>query len=280
LADARCGLLLVDKPAGVTSHDVVARTRGRLGTRRIGHAGTLDPFATGLLVLLLGRATRLQRYMLHLPKTYRVVARLGWRSTTGDRDGELEHTGRVPSDPQLPQGELTLPVPAFSAVKVGGTRLYKRARAGEEFSPPERKMTVYRARRMDLAGEYATFELDCSGGTYVRSIVETLDDAYCEELVRLRIGEMRLDDADEELIRDPLVGLGHLSRQEVGRDAALDLVHGKAIAGPPGNDEPLAIVCGGALVGVARATDNALHGETMLAGSPDELYALIDGGSS
>ena len=175
MADASCGLLLVNKPAGVTSHDVVNAMRRRFNTRRVGHAGTLDPFATGLLVILLGRATRLQRYMLHLPKTYRVVARMGWRSSTGDRDGELEHTGNLPTDPQLPEGELELPVPAYSAIKVDGRRLYQRARAGEVFEPPVRTMVVYRAQRMALAGEFATFELDCSGGTYVRSVVETLD---------------------------------------------------------------------------------------------------------
>lgn len=280
MADAGCGLLLVDKPAGLTSHDVVARARKQLGTRKIGHAGTLDPFATGLLVLLLGRATRLQRYMLHLPKTYRVAVRLGWRSSTGDRDGELEHTGRVPEDPQLPEGDLTLSVPAFSAIKVDGQRLYKRARAGEQFEPPEREMTVYRARRMDLACEYATFELDCSGGTYVRSVVETLGDAYCEELVRLRIGEMRLADADDELIRDPLIGLAHLERCAVDRATALSLVHGKAVSLDGKAAGLVAVTCDEALVGVAEVQAGELRAETMLAGSVDELTALVAGAAS
>jgi tRNA pseudouridine55 synthase len=275
-AGAYCGLVLVDKPAGITSHDVVAQARRRFDTRRVGHAGTLDPFATGLLVLLLGRATRLQRYMLHLPKTYRVVARLGWRSSTGDRDGELENTGRLPEDPQLPEGELALPVPAYSAIKVDGKRLYKRAREGEEFEPPVRTMTVYRARRMDYAGEYATFELECSGGTYVRSVVETLHDAYCDQLVRLRVGTMSLDDADEQKVLDPLAGLAHLHLLRVDHQQALTLVHGRRLEWDGAEAGPVAVTLGDTLVGVAVDDGGCLRGETMLAGSPQELDRLLE----
>src|SRR5436305_14883898 len=118
------GVLLVAKPAGVTSHDVVAKVRRRVGRGvKVGHAGTLDPFATGLLLVLIGSATRAQRFFMELPKTYRAVARLGWTSSTGDRDGELVETGRVPSRLSLPTGDLLQRPPAYSAVKVGGERL-------------------------------------------------------------------------------------------------------------------------------------------------------------
>src|SRR3954467_11938800 len=118
------GVLLVAKPPGVTSHDVVARERRRLGRGvKVGHAGTLDPFATGLLLVLVGAATRAQQFLMALPKTYRAVARLGWTSTTGDRDGELVETGRVPSSLVVPVGDMLQRPPAFSAVKVGGERL-------------------------------------------------------------------------------------------------------------------------------------------------------------
>src|SRR6266542_4302590 len=117
--------MLVDKPAGVTSHDVVAQVRRERGGK-VGHAGTLDPFATGLLVVLLGRATRMQRYLLELPKTYVATARLGWRSSTGDPDGELEETGRLPDRLELPTGEVEQQVPMTSAVKVDGERLYRK----------------------------------------------------------------------------------------------------------------------------------------------------------
>src|SRR6478672_12535552 len=112
------GVLLVAKPAGVTSHDVVASERRRLGRGvKVGHAGTLDPFATGLLLVLVGQATRAQRFLMALPKTYRAVARLGWTSDTGDRDGSLVVTGRVPASLTLPIGEVLPRPPAYSAVK-------------------------------------------------------------------------------------------------------------------------------------------------------------------
>src|SRR5947208_16042342 len=117
------GVLLYPKPAGVTSHDVVALVRRRLseeaGRRvKVGHAGTLDPFATGLLLVLVGAATRAQRFFMALPKTYRAVARLGWRSNTGDPEGELEQTGNVPESLRIPVGEQLQSPHAFSAVKV------------------------------------------------------------------------------------------------------------------------------------------------------------------
>src|SRR3954452_22342315 len=111
------GVMLVAKPAGVTSHDVVADVRRRIDAK-IGHAGTLDPFATGLLLVLVGAATRAQRFLMELPKTYRAVARLGWTSDTGDRDGVLTETGRVPDEVVLPVGEMLQRPPAYSAVKV------------------------------------------------------------------------------------------------------------------------------------------------------------------
>src|SRR4029453_4167219 len=112
-------VLLCDKPAGVTSHDVVERVRRERGVKA-GHAGTLHPFATGRLVVLLGRAPRLQRYLLELPKTYRAVARLGWRSSTGDPNGELTHTGRVPERLELPTGRVPQRGPMTAGVRGGG----------------------------------------------------------------------------------------------------------------------------------------------------------------
>src|SRR5919112_2711746 len=128
---SEAGVLLVSKPAGVTSHDVVADVRRRLGRGvKVGHAGTLDPFATGLLLVLVGRATRAQRFLMALPKTYRAVARLGWTSTTGDRDGELTETGRLPERLELPVGEQLQRPPSYSAVKIGGGRAPQPPRPG------------------------------------------------------------------------------------------------------------------------------------------------------
>jgi tRNA pseudouridine55 synthase len=191
-------VLLFDKPAGVTSHDVVAQVR-RERRVKAGHAGTLDPFATGLLLIMLGRATRLQRFLVGLPKTYLATARLGWRSSTGDPDGELTETGRVSEDLALPTGTVRQRVPMTSAVRVGGERLYKKAHRGEVVETPERDVQVHRAELLSADAERAHYEIECSAGTYVRTLVETLEDAYCEELRRTAIGPFRVENAGEEV---------------------------------------------------------------------------------
>jgi len=191
-------VLLYDKPAGVTSHDVVAEVRRERGLK-VGHAGTLDPFATGLLLIMLGRATRLQRFLVGLPKTYLATARLGWRSSTGDSDGELTATGRVPESLQLPTGTVRQRVPMTSAVRVGGERLYKKAHRGEVVETPLRDVQVHRAELLSSGGEHAHYEIECSAGTYVRTLLETLEDAYCSDLRRTAIGPFSIENAGEEL---------------------------------------------------------------------------------
>jgi tRNA pseudouridine55 synthase len=190
--------LLCDKPPGKTSHDVVAAVRRERGGK-VGHAGTLDPFATGLLLVLIGRATRLQRFLTGLPKTYLAKARLGWRSSTGDPDGELTETGGVPASLELPTGAVRQRVPMTSAVRVGGERLYRKAHRGEVVETPEREVEVYRADLLDSDAESARYEIECSAGTYIRTLVETLGDAYCAELRRTAIGPFRIEDAGTEL---------------------------------------------------------------------------------
>ena len=134
-----------------------------------------------------------------LRKTYRVTARFGAVSTTGDRDGEITETGLVPEgELELPTGEIRQRPPVYSAVKVGGVRAYTRARRGEEVEMPERLVTVYRFEELSREGERAEFEIECSSGTYVRSLIADLGDAYCEELRRTRIGPFSVDDADED----------------------------------------------------------------------------------
>ncbi|HET7177790.1 MAG TPA: tRNA pseudouridine(55) synthase TruB [Solirubrobacterales bacterium] len=191
-------LLLCDKPAGITSHDVVLRIRRERGCKA-GHAGTLDPFATGLLLVLLDGATRLQRFLTGLPKTYVARARLGWRSSTGDPDGELTETGQVPKSLRLPTGRVRQRVPMTSAVRVGGERLYRKAHRGETVETPLREVEVYRAELLERDAESATYEIECSAGTYVRTLVETLGDAYCAELRRTAIGPFQVEDAGAEL---------------------------------------------------------------------------------
>ncbi len=197
-------MLLIDKPAGVTSHDVVAAVRRAFGgTRaalRVGHAGTLDPFATGLLLVLLGRATKSQQELMGLRKRYETVARLGAHSSTGDPEGEIAVTGRIPPEGlELPTGEVRQRPPAHSAVKIRGERAYKRARRGESFEMPERIVTVHSFRelwrREDAEGPAAAYEIECGSGTYVRSLIADLGDAYCIELRRTAIGPFDVSEA-------------------------------------------------------------------------------------
>jgi len=183
------GLLLIDKPPGVSSHGVVAAVRRSLGGLKTGHTGTLDPFATGLLLVLVGRATKAQRTMMDLPKAYETVAQLGAVSSTGDTEGEITQTGRLPADPpSLPTGEVRQRPPVYSAVKIGGERAYKRARRGERFEMPERIVTVYRFEQLWRERERAAFAIQCGSGTYVRSLIADLEDAYCLSLRRTAIG--------------------------------------------------------------------------------------------
>jgi tRNA pseudouridine55 synthase len=259
-------VLICDKPAGITSHDVVARIRRERGAKT-GHAGTLDPFATGLLLVLLGRATRLQRYLLGLPKTYLATARLGWRSSTGDPDGELIETGRRPADLALPTGVVRQRLPLTSAARVGGERLYKRAHRGEEVETPEREVTVYRADLVGFDEERATFEIECSAGTYVRTLVETLEDAYCESLRRTAIGPLRVEDAGMEL--SPARALAFLPERGLDEDEAIKVRNGVPVASRKSQVANQAsgrvrLMHEGRLVAVARVEGEELRPEVVL----------------
>jgi len=248
------GVLLVAKAAGVTSHDVVADVRRRLQAK-IGHAGTLDPFATGLLLVLVGQATRAQRWFMELPKTYRAVARLGWTSDTGDRDGQLVETGRVPEELSLPVGELMQRPPAYSAVKVGGERLYKKARRGEAVEAEPRPITVYRFEQLWRDGDRVGLELEVSSGTYVRQLIADLGDAYCEELERTAIGPFRLEDAESFV---PLAeALSFLPGLELAEEDAVRASHGVAVPGA-GEDEAIRLTHEGRLIAIARPEGDRL----------------------
>jgi tRNA pseudouridine55 synthase len=247
------GVILVDKPAGVTSHDVVAGQRRLLGRGvKVGHAGTLDPFATGLLLVLVGRATRVQRFLMALPKSYRALARLGWTSTTGDPEGEVA-PGRHPDEPlRLPTGRIRQRPPAYSAVKVGGRRAYALARRGEAVEVPERDVTVWRFEELSRDGDRAAFAIECSSGTYVRSLVADLGDAYCLELRRTGIGEFDVGAADPERIVPLDDALAFLPAVTLEGDAARRAGHGAAVEDP---DPPRATSGWVAAAGTVRLRD-------------------------
>jgi tRNA pseudouridine55 synthase len=254
------GVLLRAKPAGVTSHDVVAEVRRSLprGTK-VGHAGTLDPFATGLLLVLVGRATRAQRFLMGLPKTYRAVARLGWVSDTFDRDGELVQTGRLPERLSIPVGPQLQRPPAFSAVKVGGRRAYQMARAGDRVEPDARPVTVYRAELLWVEGDRAGFEIECSAGTYVRTLIADLGDAYCEELERTAIGDFRLEDADPERIVPLGEALSFLPERALEEAEAVAVRHGRRVAAGDHSAEHVRLVHRDELVAIAEPRGDELQ---------------------
>ncbi|MEZ5125777.1 MAG: tRNA pseudouridine(55) synthase TruB [Thermoleophilia bacterium] len=203
------GVLLIDKPVGLTSHDVVARVRRKLrpAVSKVGHAGTLDPFATGLLVVLVGRATKLARFFVDLPKEYVCTMKFGVRSDTGDHTGALTPSGltttRAAVEAVLPKflGNIAQRVPMTSAVKVDGERLYRKAHRGEVVETPvkEVEITAIDILSFDEATQEMRCHIACSKGTYVRQLAIDVGEAvgvgaHLEELARTAIGELALED--------------------------------------------------------------------------------------
>jgi tRNA pseudouridine55 synthase len=274
------GLLLVDKPPGMTSHDVVDAVRRHLGTRKVGHAGTLDPLATGLLLVGVGRATRLLRFFGDLPKTYEGTARLGVETDTLDADGAVTRTAEVAvTREQLEHAfdELVGPSrqrpPAFSAVKVGGRKLYDAARAGEtlEAEPREIRVDAFEVRSFD--GRDVGFAVTCSGGTYVRVLLADVgaavgSGAHLSSLRRTAIGPYRVEEAvpldrlgDPRPVED---AVAHLTRVELGAEEARAAGNG-SILGPAGLEGPYAVFApDGTLIGLYRDAGAKARPEVIL----------------
>jgi tRNA pseudouridine55 synthase len=260
------GLLLVDKPTGMTSHDVVDVVRRALGTRKVGHAGTLDPMATGLLLIGAGRATRLLRFLADLPKAYEGTMRLGVETSTLDAEGEVfreapvtAHEADVREAMRALVGESLQRPPAYSAVKVGGRKLYEAAREGErlEADPRPIRVDAFDLRAFDPPD--VAFRVTCSGGTYVRVLAADVGaalscGAHLIALRRTAIGPFRADDAvPPDRPGEPLpldVAVRHLPRLELDADEAVAASHGRplgpaGIVGPYGVFGPI-----GRLIGV------------------------------
>jgi tRNA pseudouridine55 synthase len=255
------GLLVVDKPAGWTSHDVVARVRRLAGTRRVGHAGTLDPMATGVLVLGLGRATRLLGHLALHDKDYDAAITLGITTETDDAEGEVVASSDVAWTVEQAQaamagltGEIRQVPPAYSAIKVAGQRSYARARAGEDVELAARTVTVSRFVLVGVDGSVLTAGVTCSSGTYVRALARDLGAAlgtggHLSALRRTRVGAYGLGEARplaelEKADPLPLLSLAAavaagFPRREVSADEALALSYGRPLpaggmAGPVG----------------------------------------------
>ncbi len=260
------GVLVIDKPAGITSHDVVDRVRRALGIRKVGHAGTLDPIATGVLLVGVGRATRLLRFLSGMAKTYEGAARLGVSTDTLDAQGTVVATAAVDVTADELEavvagmvGDLLQRPPAYSAVKVGGRKLYEAARAGERLEAEPRPVHVEAFEVTRFAPPDVGFRVTCSAGTYVRALLagvgETLGcGAHLTQLRRTSIGSFTLAEAvgpdDPGVPLPPERAVAHLPRVELVADEAIAASHGR-ILGPAGIAGPYGVFApDGHLVGI------------------------------
>lgn len=281
-ADAPRGILLVDKPGGITSHDVVARTRKALNTRKVGHAGTLDPMATGLLILGIGDATRLLTYIVGLGKTYEATIRLGSSTDTDDADGAVTTTADAARLSAITDDAIRLQISALtgeisqvpstvSAIKVDGRRAYDLARAGHDVELISRTVTVsrfdVRATRTGEGFVDLDVVVDCSSGTYIRALARDVGAAlgvggHLTALRRTHIGSFSVADAvtvlaaDMPLRREAEVAAELLGRIDVTDDEARALRQGKRLPGAAARlpaPTPAAIDSLGRLVGIVHA---------------------------
>ncbi|MDQ3985839.1 MAG: tRNA pseudouridine(55) synthase TruB [Actinomycetota bacterium] len=285
------GVVVVDKPAGMTSHDVVDIVRKKLGTRRVGHAGTLDPDATGVLVVGVGRATRLLDYAQSAPKRYEAVARFGLSTATQDASGEV--TVRRPCTfgrPDLEStvgaflGEIEQIPPMVSAVKVRGERLYQKARRGEEVERPARSATIYRLELIEFfeesAGPGAVFDVTCSAGTYVRTLVNDIGErlgcgAHLVSLRRTEAGgfterdAVSLDELSDRSLLPASAAVRVLPDVSLDSETAKLVGHGRPIPVPAvttelGEGDAVALHSEGRLLGVYRRRGSSLVAERVV----------------
>lgn len=260
------GVLLIDKPRGITSHDAVAAVRRALGTKKVGHAGTLDPMATGLLVMGVGRGTRFLRFLGGLAKTYEATMRLGVETSTLDADGDVVRTAAVEvGDDELARavaglvGESMQRPPAFSAVKVGGRKLYEAAREGETLEAAPRPIRVDRFEVLERRGDEVTVLAVCSGGTYVRVLAADVGatlgcGAHLTALRRTAVGALAVDEAttpDDPGVPAPIArAVAHLPTMRLDEEEARAAAHGRVL-GPSSIDGPFAVTNpAGELIGV------------------------------
>ncbi|MDZ7779384.1 MAG: tRNA pseudouridine(55) synthase TruB [Gemmatimonadota bacterium] len=274
-------VLPVDKPVGPTSHDMVAVVRRALGIRKVGHTGTLDPFASGLLLVCLGRATRIAEYLTGLDKEYVATAELGVATTTDDAEGDVveEHRGWAALDPSRIARELATFVgtleqvpPQYSAKKVRGEAMYRRARRGEQVELQPNRVNIRDAELLWVDLPRVRFRIRCSSGTYVRAVARDLGNAlgvggHLTELRRTSVGGFGvgeavhpdaladLDSVSSSLL-DPLGALAHMPTWAVEDEIAGRLRHGQRVrySGPPAAG-PLTVASGRELVAVGHVSE-------------------------
>jgi tRNA pseudouridine55 synthase len=284
--------VLVDKPAGPTSHDVVIAVRRAMQIRSAGHTGTLDPFATGLMIVLVGRATRLARFVSGQPKRYLATARLGLATTTDDLTGEpvgsphargtFPTSGEIAAALESFRGDSWQRPPAYSARHVDGERSYRLARRGVDVELPESAVTVHDITLVEAAGDAVVFRTTVSAGTYVRAIARDLGarlgtGAHLTALRREAIGGIDVEGAVPLAELQPgtpllsaLDAVAHLPVRTLDAAAARDVSHGRAIepgtiAGPAAEDGAVALVFEGRLAAVGALREGRLQPVVVLA---------------
>lgn len=276
------GLVLVDKPAGITSHDVVARVRRATGTRRVGHAGTLDPFATGLLVVLIGRGTRVIPYVPGEPKVYDAVIAFGAETETDDVTGTLSRTADAPDDAAVARAiaQLTGTVeqlpPAYSAKQVAGVRAYAAARRGAPLELAPSAVTIFEWNVREHAGNRLVARITCSGGTYIRALARDLgrtagSAAHLASLRRVASGPFSVEDADDVddldagrfTLRPMVEAIPGLPVQELNEAELARSARGNTIPSRVGG-ERVGLVYGGQLAAIAERTPDGLHPKVVL----------------
>jgi tRNA pseudouridine55 synthase len=256
------GLVLLDKPVGPSSFDAVKRLRSRYGVKA-GHAGTLDPQASGLLLCLLGPSTRLARYLVGLDKRYETEIRLGLRTTTGDGEGEVLEETEIVSQRQIEalEGDVELPIPQASAVKIEGERAYRLQRRGISVEMPTRQSTIHILKVKRYAPPLVELVLHVSSGTYVRAVADVLG-GHCRSIRRTAVGPFRVGDADEEVVLPPLAALVALPERALSGEEAELIRHGRPLAGS--EEGVVALHFGGDLVAVAQGDGESLRPEVVL----------------
>lgn len=281
------GLLLVDKPAGVTSHDVVAMARRALGVRRVGHGGTLDPFATGLLVLLVGRATRLLPYLDGEPKVYAATIRLGIETDTDDGTGVVVRTAPAPARAAIERamlgltGEMEQVPPAFSAKHVGGQRAHAAARRGAPLALDAARVTVHSWTASAWRDSEVDVTVCCSGGTYVRALARDLgraaeSAAHLSALRRLRSGPFDVASAcsahdlraGRAVVLAPLAAVPSMPVVRLDAQSVRQVRQGRDVAHDehmPGAPRAALADEAGALVAIAQRDGDWWHPRTVLA---------------
>ncbi|HTQ09754.1 MAG TPA: tRNA pseudouridine(55) synthase TruB [Fimbriimonadaceae bacterium] len=279
------GVLLVDKPAGRTSHDAVNEIRHRFHTRRVGHAGTLDPLATGLLVVAIGPATRFLQYLPLEPKEYIAEIVFGRSTTTFDAEGEVTSEAAVPTDlaaavdrvkPRF-LGLIRQVPPMYSAVKVGGKALYRYARAGQEVEREPRNVHIGAFDVVSMGPDRITARIECSGGTYIRTLAHDLGQdvgsgAYLANLNRTRVGRFSLEQATplDAVSPDRVMPLGNaldpMPRIDLSDDQVSDVREGRPIRLDPIPASALVALNepGNGVFSVARVVGNLLQPECVI----------------